>query len=189
MPTRDLRALVNTAQDEIARRAADEAPDFEALSRRALQELFSDSGVDGPKAVAAGVFALGGMVREQSAGSNRHKCQLFTVMTDDDATEMWAWDDALETLLHSDTAKVGPTRRSVSLHAAMDRMVILRHRMTSDGTRHSRTSVSAWRISEVDEEGNIFFEALRGWVPTTLPPPHGGAGSAPPAGRLVRRQS
>ena len=186
MATHDLRILAARTQKAIAQRVVDDAPDMDALARRAMQDLFSDSGVQGPMQVAAGLVALGGLVQEQGVGSQRHKCQLFTVMADDDAPEMWSWDTDLETCLHSDTTKVGTTRRSVSLHAAMERMVIVRHRMTSDGARHTRTSINAWRIDSVDEDGKVRITAMPGYVPTTLPPPHGGASSASSAGLLVR---
>lgn len=182
LPKRDLMALLEEVRNEIARRANDEV-DLEVVSRRAMQELFNDSGVREPMAVAPGIVALGGQVQETSAP--KHKCQLFTVFADEEsAGERWAWDESLESFSRSDSAKVGNTRQSVSLHAVTEGMVMVRHRMTYDGKFHTRTSAEAWRVVVVDDDGDIIIEKIHKWVPSNLPQPHGGEASS--GGSILR---
>ncbi|HZL81068.1 MAG TPA: hypothetical protein VFC06_03905 [Demequina sp.] len=175
---RDLRALLSQTRREISKRQLDEGnQDPELLAQAALQSLFTETSVGAPKVVAPGVLALGGQVQEHAPGSTRHKCQLFTVLPDGEgSTEMWAWDDSIETFMYSETAKVATRRRSVALHAVTEGAIVVRHSMTHDGFRHNRTAVAAWRVSSVDDDGNARIEQLSGWVPSTLPLSHDTSG-------------
>lgn len=180
MSTADLRQLATMVRAELTMRSDRIGPEeFEALAAEAFRSLFSSSGVSSPAMVAPGVVAVGGMIRGRDETLRQHKCQLFTVVDPDDHSESWVWDsDAL----HSGRSRVGNISYSVSLRVAHVGMILVRHAMTSDGMRHTRTSTTAWQVTDVSPEGDVTLSGLPSWVPAALPPPHG-AESAGSAGR------
>lgn len=179
--THDLEVLIADARAELTRRRSDEMPDLDVVVRAQMQRL-AQNGVRAPQQVGPGMVALGGLITESG---ERHKCQLFTLIDSEGGAELWAWDDDMESLVHTDTSKVGQVRSSVAIHAVMPGTVMVRHRMAFDGQRHSRTSVTAWRVSDIDASGGVRLVEIP-WVATSLPPPHHKTAARPAGVERVR---
>lgn len=171
--TAELDELLSLVREELTARRADEMPEVDVLVRRALDRAVRDSSVEAPIQVAPGVLAVGGMIKESSSGS--HKCELYTVIASDEAPERWVWDEECDGYITSEISRVGTKRVSVAILSAATGQVFVRHRMTCERGKHSRTATTAYKVTQVSDSGEVFLSQVQ-WNPATLPPPHSGGG-------------
>lgn len=167
-----------TAARELVNAQSREVGDLHALATDAMQGLFTGSGVDGPMSVGHGLMAIGGVIKGRDELMRAHDCQLFTLFDPETEGEHWVWDEACQTHTYSTTSLVSRTRYSVAIHAATPGMILVRHRMRSDGQRHTRSSVTAWEVAGVNSDGSVRLLDRPTWVPSSLPPPHVSESSA-----------
>lgn len=191
MSLSQIDAAISELLTERMQRAVSEA-DPDTLIEVAMQEMFLANGNPRPpQVVAPGIVALAGSVRDVS--STKHLCRLFTVKVPADS-EHWMWDEEAPTFIHSDSAKVGRNRWSVSLHQAIEGMVLIQHAREKVDDRHASQSMSAWTVEQqydidTGEVGDTTIKVMSEWTPTRLPPPVGEEDQRSYSARQATRQS
>ena len=157
----ELVALAGVCLDLAQSKAVEQSDPSECV--RAVYATGFDGTTPRDPFLVGDYLALTGYVR--ALGKTRHRCQLCTVRSPA-LTDMWAWDDDAPSLVTSELSRMDDDKLSVSLHMPVEGMVVVRHTMTWDGTRHHRTSATAWRYTDG------LLAADPSLLVGALPPPH-----------------
>lgn len=119
--------------------------DTDAIMSKAFSESFTAAGVGkGALVLPKGLIALPGTVQDTT--SKKHKCSLYTVRMELDASgEWWQWEEA-PSFIASESVKVDKLRRTVSIHSMPSDSLIIQHNRTHDGMKHTSVSVKAFFV-------------------------------------------